>query len=305
MNFDELTRRIDQQDKEYVFLRPGISLCLLYSEPASTIGPAIAAILEEYVRFIQDGALQTYISNDGTWKPLTKRAYNALLGRLRGTRIGEYAEFHLGQEPLANVGHFGAHFSGSPLSNKTFHSEDCILYLEFPFDVSQFTTLAEFEAFVHRIAASLDFDSGYCGYAFKHLHLTFRRDAFKEIAKLALRYIGLDISNYLIRMDARHCVCNLSWLNLFGKQITAKLGGVDYIQSQLPETMSIIKIPSGILIRAAKTPIIGDVNRGAKDALVLRTLAELTKPVRLNVENIGPDAKDFAERWLSRFDSLK
>jgi len=120
-----------------------------------------------------------------------------------------------------------------------------------------------------------------------------------------MRYIGLDISNFLIQTNARHCVCNLSWLSLFGKQITAKLGGSEYICSQLPDSMKVSEINWGIIIRASDAPIIGDVNRGAKDALVLRGLALLTKPIRLNVPNLGPDDDDFAARWLSRFDALK
>ena len=48
---------------------------------------------------------------------------------------GEYAEFHLGQEPLDNVGDFGSHFKGSPLNKSFYPLETCLLYLEFPADL--------------------------------------------------------------------------------------------------------------------------------------------------------------------------
>ena len=195
MNWEDVTFRLVEQGNEYTIVRPGITLCLLYGEPASAIAPAIANILEEYTNFIPNGALQTYLSGDGTWKPLNKRIYNNILGRLRGTGEEEHAEFHFGQEPVANVGKYGAHFTGAPLSDDSFPLEDCALYLEFPHDVSEFTTLERLVEFVRQIALMSDFDSGYCGYSFKHLHMTFLTEAFKEIGKVALRYIGLDISN--------------------------------------------------------------------------------------------------------------
>jgi hypothetical protein len=119
-----------------------------------------------------------------------------------------------------------------------------------------------------------------------------------------MRYIGLDISNFLIRLVGRGRVSNLSWINLFGKEITDKLGGVEHIRSQLPESFRVAAIGPSTIIRVADVPIIGDVNRGAKDALVLRKLSELTKDLRIVRKNLGPDDEDFAGRWLSRFDNL-
>ncbi len=67
----------------------------------------------------------------------------------------------------------------------------------------EFTDVDAFIEFVRKVALLCDFDSGYCGYAFKHLHMTFRREAFKAIGRMALRYIGFDIANNFIRDDAR------------------------------------------------------------------------------------------------------
>jgi hypothetical protein len=303
MDLAQLTRRVVESGTEYTIVRPGITLCLLYANPAMTIGPAIADILEEYIKFIPNNALQTYLSADGTWKKSTKRTFNSTLGKLRATGPGEYAEFHFGQEPLANVGKYGAHFKASPLDDDAVPLEDCILYLEFPATLSEFADVDAFIAFVNKIALLCDFDSGYCGYAFKHLHMTFRREAFKAIGKMAMRYIGFDICNDFIRDNARGRVCNLAWLTLFGNQITAQLGGVSEIRKHLPDIVNVLKVGSGVMIRANEAPIVGDVNRGAKDVIALRRLSEITRHLRVETDNLGPDDPDFAERWLGRFDT--
>ena len=234
MDLAQLTCRVVEGSTEYTIVRPGITLCLLYAKPAMTIGPAIAEILEEYIRFIPDNALQTYLSADGTWKNSTKRTFNSTLRKLRSISPEENAEFHFGQQPPANVENYGAHFKASPLDDDSVPLEDCILYLEFPATLSEFTDVDAFIAFVRKVALLCDFDSGYCGYAFKHLHMTFRREAFKAIGRMALRYIGFDIANDFIRDNARGRVCNVSWLTLFGTKITSQLGGAPQIREHLP-----------------------------------------------------------------------
>ena len=200
------------------------------------------------------------------------------------------------------MGGYGAHFYGSPLNDEFYPLEDCILYLEFPADLSEFTDVDQFLEFVKKVALLCEFDSGYCGYAFKHLQMSLRHEAFEAIGKMAMRYIGFDICNDVVRLVARGRVCNLSWLTLFGNQITAKLGGANEIRKNLPDVMNVFEFGSSVMIRATDAPIVGDVNRGAIDAGPLRRLSEITLNLRVETPNLGPDDPDFAERWLSRFD---
>lgn len=120
---------------------------------------------------------------------------------------------------------------------------------------------------------------------------------------MAMRFIGFDVYNDTILLKARGRVCNISWLTLFGKQITAKLVGPSEIRKNLADVMNILEVGSGIMIRAANMPIIGDVNRSATDVVILRRLSEITQSLRLEVPNLGPDDPDFAQRWPSRFDT--
>jgi hypothetical protein len=302
MDLDQLIRRTEIGGAEFTILRPGITLCLFYAQPAATLAPVVADLVEEYRRFIPAGALQSYYSPAGTWKKANERAMRAVLDELRAARSGDYAEVHLAQEPLRSVGDYGMHFHASPLDDLNYPREVSVFYLEFPADLSTFTNKPDFIDFVRRVALATPFDSGYCGYAFKQLQVSFRREAFKEIAKLAMRFVGFDVGNDLVRFEARGRVCNVSWLTLFGADITAKLGGTDAIYRALPNVSAITPLDGGVLVQAADEPIVGDVNRGAADTAPLRALAALTRDLRLDVPNLGPDDADFAPRWLGRFD---
>jgi len=302
MEFERLVTRVVERGIEYAIVRPGVSLCLLYPEPAEVISSSIADILDKYLEFISPQTLGTYQSRDGTWKKASARTFNSIKKQLHTVGPGEHAEFHLGQEPLANVGSYGAHYEGSTLDDEVLTLQDNLLYLEFPEDVCDEAGADELLEFVTEVAQMQRFDSGYLGYAFKHLLMTFRSQSFAAISQNAMRYIGFDISSDNVRFDARGRVCNVSWVTLFGEGITNELGGVNEIRQSLPDAMRVIDLDPGVLVRASENPIVGDVNRGAEDVAPLRRLAELTRELRLEVPNLGPDDPTFAERWLNRFD---
>jgi hypothetical protein len=303
MEMGQLVRRVVKGGTEYVIVRPGITLCMLYSTPASELAPAVADILDAYIRFIPSGALGTYLSADGSWKSAPKRVIDKTLKELRATGPGDYAECHLGQEPPRNVGDYGVHFYASPLDDESSPLEDGILYLEFPPALSDFTTPDAFVEFVRTAADTHEFDSGYCGYAFKHLHESFVDESFDAIGKMAMRYVGFDISADVVRLDARARVCNVSWLTLLGPAITEQLGDLERLRKALPDVATISPLALGVMIRATELPTVGDVNRGANDVGALRAVSELTRELRVDAPNLGPDDEDFAERWLGRFDA--
>lgn len=302
MQFPKLIGLVKQKEIEYVNVRPGISLCLWYAEPVDTLAVAIADILEAYVAYIPPGSLQTYLSPKGEWRLMNAKTLNSTLREMRAVGPGEEFEFHFGQEPARNVGRFAAHFYGSPLDDETLVHEDNMLYLEFPDNLFESVSVDDFVDFVARVGAMREFDSGYCGYAFKHLFMSLVEESYLDISHKAMRYTGFDISSDGFRLYARNRVCNVSWLTLLGKAITKALGGVSAVRKALPGAIKTLEVGSGILIRAAEMPIVGDVNRGAADVASLRRLAKLTKSLRAEVDNLGPDDPTFAARWMSRFD---
>lgn len=302
MDLERVTRSVVLGGTEYTFLRAGVTLCLLYPQPARTLAPVVADILQDYLDFVPDGALQTYLSASGTWRRATGRTITTTLRELRGIDPEHYAEFHFGQAPPRNVGQFGAHFNASPPNRSGRPTNNASLYLEFPADLETFTSIEDFVDFVRKVALRCEFDSGFCGYAFKHLHMSLRREAFKEIDKMAMRYLGLDLSNDLIRRGPAGQIYNVSWLTLLGPSITAHLGGPTRLRAELPDVRDIEQVGPAVMIRASEAPILGDVDQGAPDVAPLRKLALLTRPLRADLPNLGPDDPGFAARWLARLD---
>jgi hypothetical protein len=302
MQNSDLAFVVDTADGEYMIVRPGFSICFIYADTADEIGLDVARILEEYLEFIPDGALQTYLSDSGSWKKATHRTFNSVFANLLDVGEGNYSEFHFGQEPAGNVGDYGAHFKAGPLDDELFDKEANILHLEFPMEFAALPAaerLAEFFARIVRIRAP---DSGYCGYAFKHLFMTFANEALEFIARKAMRYTGFDVPEDAVRFWARGRVYNVSWLTVLGPGILAKLGGKDKLRQQGASELAMFDVGEALVMRAAELPIVGDVNRGAADVKGLRKLAEITKPVRIELEMLGPSELDLATRWPNRFD---
>ncbi len=119
MSFPQLIGKVKKQGIEYVMVRPGISVCLWYAQPAQVLAPAVADILKKYIEFIPAASLSTYLTAGGTWKAMTPKVLKSTLDEMRSIGAGEYAEFHLGQEPARNVGRFGAHFMRARSTTRT------------------------------------------------------------------------------------------------------------------------------------------------------------------------------------------
>lgn len=303
MDFSSLLRQVHLRSGTYVMLRPGITLRLSYPEPIQTLGPHIADILESYMQFISPEVLGIYLASNGAWKVLPKRVLARDLEELRSIPPHyEFVEYHYGHGEPSHVGHYGAHFVGSHLRNVSAPHEENLLLLEFPHDLLEKRSPDTFIDYVTNVANRHPFGSGLAGYAFKHLHLTFRDEAFASIRQLAPRYIGFDISSDSAAEYSRDRVYNVSWLTLLGTHLVAELGGTDAIRAALPRSIGILPLRGGVLLRASEQPIVGDVNRGAQDVAPLRAMAALTRSLRLKAPNVGPGV-DFTAEWLARLDA--
>ncbi len=233
MELDATYYHFRTPEREYLIVRPGISICMIYDEPASSIGADIAKILEMYLAFVPSGSLQTYLSNSATWKKLSQSVMSKKIGALRQLRAGAFAGFHFGQEPLANVGEYGAHFKAGPLTDDFFDREANILYLEFPLSYAEGEHAHRLATFFELVVNVRPPDSGYCGYAFKHLLMTFTKEAIDFISQKCMRFIGFDFPEDAIRLWVRGRIYNISWLTVLGRNVLAELGGREAVQRSL------------------------------------------------------------------------
>ena len=73
---------------DYVIVRPGISLCLLFDEPVDTLAKKILDILNGYIEFTRPGTLISYLAANGRRKPLTTRSLNSVRKQLASVPAG-------------------------------------------------------------------------------------------------------------------------------------------------------------------------------------------------------------------------
>ena len=181
-------------------------------------------------------------------------------------------------------------------------AETNLLTLEFPPDILDKKGTQPFIDFLVVCANRHKFHFAIAGYAFQHSVMTLVGEAQREIAKLALRYVGFDISYHHIRDELRGHVHNVGWLNFLGSSLGKKLGGAAKLQAQVPRGGSFTELKHGVLIAVSDTPPVGDLDKKALDIQPLKDFAAVVKPVRIEVDYLGSDDDDFAKRWLSRLD---
>lgn len=300
-DFSKLVVTLKDEGEELVIVRPGISLSLFYEAPVGRIGGAVADILDDFVAFISPASLDMYYAPSAVYKTMTDKAYRSTVQSLRSLEQNdEFFEFHFG--PGLEVGSgFAAHFTGSALADESMPDETNLLTLEFPPDFLQSRAPSELFEFCVRSAQRTSFHFGLCGYAFQHSVTVLEGEAKEEIAKLAMRYRGFDISYDDIRYDLRQKIHNVGWLTLLGDRLVRAFGGAEKLRRAMPSG-SVLDIHGGVVVVTAEYPVVGDVNRPSSELSSLSRLATLLKPLRIETDYLGSDDDDFAQRWLDRLE---
>jgi hypothetical protein len=148
-------------------------------------------------------------------------------------------------------------------------------------------------------------ESGHAGLTFKTTPGS-QGDAASEIFKRLPRYFGFSPCDFSLRNEMLGHTFVAHWLNYVDQGLAASLGGPNAIVSSLPEC-DVRKLKKGLLIRGAKLPPIGDINRKAPDLGRLPEVSRLLKPTRLDIETtyLANDDPTFdAGAWIERMDEL-
>ena len=304
MDFSKLIQTLDDDGQELILFRPGISLNLFYDSPLGKIGPSLAAIIEDYFKFIAPDTVEKYPSGSGSYKKLTPKYLTTHLDALKAAEEGdEFFELHLGPGVGPGVG-YSVHLKATGLDDEdTYPDETNLLTLEFPPEILDTKGVQAVVDFMVACANRHKFYYGIAGYAFQHSVLALMAEAEEEIAKLSLRYLGFDISYADIRDKLKGHIHNVSWLNFIGSSLLKKLGGSAKLQGQLTEGATLTELKHGVMVRVSATPPVGDVNRKAPDIKPLKAFAKLLKPLRIETDYLGSDSDDdFAQNWLTRLD---
>ncbi|MCC7155138.1 MAG: DUF3396 domain-containing protein [Bryobacterales bacterium] len=259
--------------------------------------------IERYVKFVGLNALKSYVAKSGNWKPMTKRILEKDLKHLRDfpkDHVGIRIEYDSGEggEP----GGFGVYID-SYEDSPVFENRTSFLRVDFPAQWLEEHDTDDFIEFVSEIAQIPHVQSANVGFTFKSTSGS-ERDARLEIDKKLPRYLGFGPCDRHLRDEMLGHTFTAHWLNYVDDDLAASLGGRDVIIAVLSKC-EVRKLRKGLLIRGAKLPPIGDINRKAPDLGCLPDVARLLKPTRLDVEAtfFATGNPDFdAAKWIERMD---
>lgn len=304
---ESLIRTIRRKGQDVVLIRTGLTASFYLDAPLPDCAPACADAIEAYLAYVGAETLRTYVADNGQFRPLTSRQIAKDLRNLRGRPTDEdgyrvhYSQGSVGGEP----GTHALFFEGDGPSEEPVVFPDAVslLRLEFPPPPPDDDSwMAPFLELIRKIANLIPFQSGNAGWGFKHMGVH-ESEERREINQLLPRYHSFDPAYDSVRMWMRNHTWDAQWLTLLRDDLIQKLGGRDAIRAALPHA-ELQPLDYGVLIRAAKRPPVGDVNRQCLDIGSLPDVARLLRPIRLTVKGFGEPREVFdAPAWIARYDN--
>ena len=283
--------------RDYTVMRPGVTVNFCFALDTPDVSHTVADAIEAYIAFVPPNVLESYAAANGEYAPLTQRVLTRHLKKLRATDAALVEiDYHQG-----DPGDLGLHamlfesdYLDPELSNQT-----NLLRLEFPYNVLQSVGMDRVLIFVEETAGKLPFQSGFASYAFRYLG-SFENDAEPQIAALLPRYLAIDPSYEFLAGEMRDHTPDAHWITFLSHELLGPLGGNDALLAAVPGA-EVRHLENGVMIRAAKFPPIGDVNRQARDIGCLPDLARFMLPTRYTIDWMYHDGFD-TEAWLARYD---
>jgi hypothetical protein len=301
---DSLTRTMRLKGKDLVLVRPGLTLNLYLDTPLSECAARCADAVEAYLAHIGPDTLRTYMADNGSFRPLTSKQISKDLRTLRTLPTGRDSYRILYNQGVeSEVGTHAVYLEANTFDGTgPMPDETNLLRLEFPPPpAGDESWLDPFIGFVCRLANLVPFQSGNAGFAFKHVGVL-QSNVRKEINQLLPRYYGFDPSYDSARMKMRGRSFGAHWLTLLRTDLIQKLGGMEAIRAALPRA-ELRPLDQGVLIRAARRPPLGDVNRQCTDIGCMPDVARLLRPIRYEAKGFGQPQEVFdALDWLARYD---
>jgi hypothetical protein len=268
------------------------------------VAEELAEGLERYIEFVGLQALKSYAAKSGIWKPMSKRQLDKDLKHLR-----DFPKDHEANHILYDAGEggqpggFGVHISSNAY-NDVFPDKAGLMRFDLPP-----WWLGE-----HEVEEVIEFVAGMCELAHvqsAQVGLTFKTtpgshsDAKPAVLAKLPRYYGFSPCDFSLRNEMLGHTLTAHWLNYVDDGLAATVGGADMIVGALREC-DVRKLRKGVLIRGAKLPPIGDINRNAPDLGWLPDVARILKPTRVDISTtyLGKEGGFDAGKWIARMDDL-
>ena len=178
---ERLTLQLSMRSGDYCGARTGVTLVLFHGKRMQELVGTVARLFDLYLAAIPEGVICSAQSPSGQWREYSARRLATRL-RLMGSEQADYENIHLSSGEMGSVGEYGFHFFGSDLTNFDIKPRECCCcVMEFPISALDVVNRGRFEEFVVAATDLEPVESGYAGYAFKHLSMTWREQAFPWI----------------------------------------------------------------------------------------------------------------------------
>ena len=281
---------------------PALCAFFYFDRPVHAIAAEAAGAIEQYVSYVGANALKSYSSNAGSWKALNTRKLAKDLDHLKAFPA-DHDGMHLDYDAGAGgvPGDFGVALIATSLADQYEQTWANLLRFDFPATWLDAHPPDAFVGFVERLLAEIDVQTANVGFAFKRTEGS-KADAIVGVNRKLPRYLGFDPCYSDVRRKMRNHTFTAHWINYVNLPLAEALGGTVAMQANL-RGCTVREMPRGLLIRGARRPPVGDVNRDAVDIGCLPDVARVLKPLRTPIRAFGEPNFD-ASRWLARFDEL-
>ncbi len=262
------------------YLRQVITAAFFCPAFVHEIAAQIDNVLKQYSSLIPADALQFAVpsATSGVWRRLD----SATMLRCRKSLSGEGASkrpltfFHFSDcEGCASLHSFIV--SGRPTDTAS-ESARTLVQMTFGIEVAGEGHADGFVEALLSMAAQLPWSGGYCGPSFTVSELD-KIKAWAALRPVALRFPGYDVQdNVESALTIGDRVRGARWLTFVGKRPLEMLGGMESLRACLGDDVVVTVAGEGVMIRAGRTPEVGDRNR-ATGTPSMRVVARAVEPV--------------------------
>lgn len=262
--------------------------------------PTFADVLERYVDCVGVGVLRSYVARSGYPEKLTEKVVRRDLAHLRALpkkHMGIHVQYDssVGQNP---PGTFGIKIDDTKRDPELWGSTEAgVVRIDFPFRWLEQYEVEPFVDFVAGLVALPCVGSANAGFTFKRT--SHSENSSEWVHDRLHRLLGFDPCDDDFtskQMGGRSPTAH--WVNYIDNERARKVGGPDAIAAALP-TCDVRRLSTGVLVRGAKRPPIGDLVDGAKDLGCLPAVARLLAPIRAD------ESEASTTQGLARLDDLE
>jgi hypothetical protein len=304
-----MNERVRINDAEGICLvRDNLLVVFFGQRPFADMVEGAAYCVERYLDMVPTTLLRWSIigMTSSTHKPLT----DGDLARCRSMLTAKVAKQKDVHFRLMGPDKYGPDFRLVVLGVRNprkagFQNQTNVVEMRFPRQL--LATIGEdaFVATVTELFGKLPCDSGYASVALCYGKESRYDKAAAYIAPLAMRSHGFDVPNTLWTATRLGKRCRgARWLTMLSTALLDELGGRDALRDTLLDSVEMTGVPNGMLLRAGRTPEIGDVNRN-ETTPALASVARAIEPVTYFGDNsllalFGHD-EERVRRWERRF----